>query len=213
MGVLLESCATNYVVSATPSTTTNIAAIPKTNSNYGKINRESLHKAKSSLYADLDISKPMPENTFVLEKSYETNTAIAEAIKYEKTVDDILKEAKTYIGTPYRFGGMSRRGIDCSAFVLSVFNEAIGIDLPRVASEQSREGERIDSMGDLRKGDLVFFSTRGGNRISHVGIVENVEPNGDVKFIHASSSNGVTISTLNSGYWSLKYRFGKRIIQ
>ena len=105
---------------------------------------------------------------------------------------------------------LTRRGIDCSAFVLSVFGAATGMTLPRVAASQAQEGEKVEK-SNLQKGDLVFFS-QGRGRISHVGIVENVTEEGDVKFIHAATSRGVMISSLNDSYWGPKYRFAKRII-
>ncbi len=121
----------------------------------------------------------------------------------------VIEEAKTYLGTPYRYGGTTRRGIDCSAFTQRVFG-ANNIDLPRVARSQAGEGTYIDK-SQVQKGDLLFFITRG-SYISHVGIVESVDHDGDIKFIHASSSQGVTISSLNSSYWSRRFKYAKRII-
>lgn len=138
------------------------------------------------------------------------NAEIAKAIKLSKAIDGILEEAYSYLGTPYRYGGTSRNGIDCSAFVLSVFGASAGIHLPRVAADQSQEGESIDK-SELQKGDLIFFS-HGGNRIGHVGIVENVTPEGEIKFIHAATSRGVMVSSLNDSYWGPRYRKAKRII-
>ena len=116
----------------------------------------------------------------------------------------------TYIGTPYRFGGTNRSGIDCSAFVLNVFGESTGIELPRVAAEQAELGDKVEKQ-ELQKGDLVFFSQ--GGRVSHVGIVQEVTPEGEIKFIHAATSRGVMISSLNDSYWGRKFRFAKRIIK
>ena len=137
------------------------------------------------------------------------NSEIAKAIKHNKTIDGILEEAETYLGTPYRYGGTTRKGIDCSAFVLSVFGAAAGLTLPRVAASQAQEGERVEK-GELQKGDLIFFSH--GRRISHVGIVESVTEEGEIKFIHAATSKGVMVSSLNDSYWGPKFRFAKRII-
>ena len=96
---------------------------------------------------------------------------ITGAISHAKTFDDILSEANTYLGTPYRFGGSTRSGIDCSAFVLNVYEESTGLELPRVAAEQAELGERVERQ-QLQKGDLVFFAHN--RRISHVGIVQEV---------------------------------------
>jgi len=171
-------------------------------------------------FASLDI-KPVVENSGsktqkVLAAISNTSAdikraAIENAIKHSNTIDNILSEAESYLGTPYRYGGTSRSGIDCSAFVLSVFGAAAGMSLPRVAAQQSQEGDSVEKT-ELQKGDLVFFSHRG-SRISHVGIVEEVTPEGEVKFIHAATSKGVMVSSLEDNYWGPKFKFAKRIIK
>lgn len=135
---------------------------------------------------------------------------IEREIKRSNTIDGILKEANTYLGTPYRLGGMTRGGIDCSAFVLSVFEDVAGVSLPRVSSEQAKEGERVD-ISSVERGDLLFFQTMG-RRISHVGIVQEITPEGEVKFIHASTSRGVIVSSLSEKYWGARYRFATRVL-
>lgn len=200
--VSLQSCVTNYVVSK-PAT---YAKEYKTDAKLASIDMHKMEQDKQQLI-----------NSFLAEKAASLanaknsvkNSEIAKAIMHNKTIDNILTEAQTYLGTPYRYGGMTRNGIDCSAFVLSVFGAAAGLSLPRVAASQSQEGERVEKE-NLQKGDLIFFSH--GRRISHVGIVESVDENGEVKFIHAATSKGVMISSLNDSYWGPKYRFGKRII-
>ena len=112
----------------------------------------------------------------------------------EHVLNELYQQFSKWHGTPYRFGGNSRSGIDCSAFVQLTYLNKFGIELPRTASQQARQGERIDK-SDLQPGDLVFF--RNGN---HVGIYLE----GD-KFLHASSRKGVTISSLNNVYWSRNY--------
>ncbi len=125
-------------------------------------------------------------------------------------VSKILSEAETYLGTPYRFGGTTRSGIDCSAFVQRVF-EIFDYQLPRVSSAQAKEGTEI-SKDDLRAGDLVFFSTSGRGRVSHVGIVHSIREDGEIEFIHASTSQGVTVTPLSDTYWSKRYLYAKRIL-
>lgn len=199
--ISLESCATNYVVSK-PAT----------------YHKEYKSDAKlASLDSKIEADKNKLINSFLEEKALKAaaentslkNLEIAKAVKHSKKIDEILAEAQTYLGTPYKYGGMTRNGIDCSAFVLSVFGSAAGLTLPRVAASQSLEGESI-AKENLQKGDLVFFSQ--GKRISHVGIVENVDENGEVRFIHAATSRGVMISSLKDSYWGPKYRSAKRII-
>ena len=160
-----------------------------------------LEEAKKAHTEEVKIVKE--DNTKIL-------ASIEKELKKSNTIDQILNEASTYIGTPYRFGGMTRSGIDCSAFVLSVYGSVTGINLPRISSAQAQEGERVERE-ELKKGDLLFFQTRG-RRISHVGIVQEITPEGEIKFIHASTSKGVTISSLNEKYWGARYRFAKRIL-
>lgn len=125
-------------------------------------------------------------------------------------VTKILSEAESYLGTPYRFGGTTRSGIDCSSFVQQVF-EMFDYQLPRVSSAQAKEGTEI-TKEDLRAGDLVFFSTSGRGRVSHVGIVHSIREDGEIEFIHASTSQGVTVTPLSDNYWSKRYLYAKRIL-
>ena len=200
----LQSCVTNYVVS-TPTTYANEY---KSDAKLASIDNKKLETAKSQLLSSFK------DENLVATKTLEAvlrNEEIAKTVKFTKKIDDLLAEAQTYLGTPYRYGGMTRNGIDCSAFVLSVFGAVTGMNLPRVAASQAQEGEKIEK-DQLQKGDLVFFSHQGRGRISHVGIVEEVSPEGDVKFIHAATSRGVMISSLNDSYWGPRYRFAKRVI-
>ncbi|WP_052911489.1 C40 family peptidase [Riemerella anatipestifer] len=203
----LQSCVSNYVVTATPSN----ASEYKSNTKVPKISKASLTSAKKSLYQDeAEANYVAAKTTLARVNNLETKAEIEKAIKHSQTIDEILNQASTYLGTPYRYGGTTRSGIDCSAFVLSVFNEVTGISLPRVAAAQAQEGEMV-SKQELQKGDLVFFSH--GRRISHVGIVQEITEDGDIKFIHAATSKGVIVSSLNDKYWGPRYRFAKRVIQ
>ena len=100
-------------------------------------------------------------------------------------------------GTPYRIGGMTQRGVDCSAFTQNLDAAIFNIALPRTAKEQYDACQKI-SIQEAREGDLVFFNTKGG--VSHVGIY--LQNN---KFVHASSSGGVMISDLNEPYWKKRF--------
>ena len=198
----LQSCVTNYVV----STPTSYTQEYKTNAKLASIDTKKLEVAKKQLISSFKAEQA------VATKSLETivkNEEIAKAVRFSKKIDDILTEAESYLGTPYRYGGTTRRGIDCSAFVLSVFGASAGLSLPRVAASQAQEGDNVDK-SDLQKGDLVFFS-QGRGRISHVGIVESVSEEGTVKFIHAATSKGVMVSSLTDSYWGPKFRFAKRV--
>lgn len=200
----LQSCVSNYVVSA-PNTYINEY---KTNAKLSALDQKKLETAKVQLLNSFSDQKAAAA-TQILEAAAK-NEEIARTVKFTKKIDDILTEAESYLGTPYRYGGTTRRGIDCSAFVLSVFGAVTDVNLPRVAASQAQEGDRIEKE-NLQKGDLVFFS-HGRGRISHVGIVESVNEEGEVRFIHAATSRGVMISSLNDSYWGPKYRFAKRIV-
>ncbi|MFA4916613.1 MAG: NlpC/P60 family protein [Syntrophales bacterium] len=104
-----------------------------------------------------------------------------------------VRVVKGFLGAPYRFGGSSVRGLDCSAFVKKIYN-FFGVNLPRTAREQAQIGMRV-SRNDLEKGDLIFFNAR--QVVSHVGIYI-----GDNKFIHASSKRKeVRVDNLESPYY------------
>lgn len=200
----LQSCVTNYVVSA-PTTYSNEY---KSNAKLASIDNKKLEAAKAQLIQSFADEKLAAAKS--LEASLK-NEEIAKVVKFTRKIDDILSEAQSYLGTPYRYGGTTRKGIDCSAFVLSVFGAAAGLTLPRVAAAQAQEGERIEKE-NLQKGDLLFFAQSRGGRISHVGIVEDVTEEGEIKFIHAATSRGVMVSSLNDSYWGPKYKFAKRVL-
>jgi lipoprotein Spr len=98
---------------------------------------------------------------------------------------------------PYRIGGSSMSGIDCSNFVKGLTNYAYGLDLPRTSREQAAFCSEINKE-ELKEGDLVFFNT--GRGISHVGLYM-----ANNKFVHASTSMGVVISSLDEPYWKRRY--------
>jgi len=108
-----------------------------------------------------------------------------------------------WFGTRYRLGGTSKKGIDCSALTGSLLMAVYGFALPRTAREQYKATEHIKKE-ELKEGDLVFFNTTGG--VSHVGLYLDND-----YFLHASSSNGVTISNLNSSYYAKRFICGGRV--
>ena len=130
--------------------------------------------------------------------------------KVPKSVNDILKDAEKYLGTPYKFGGNTPSGFDCSGFTVKVFEEH-DLTLPRRSSDQAEAGKKID-IEEVKPGDLLFFATAGGSRVSHVGIVHDIANDGEIKFIHASTSKGVIISSLNEKYWNKAYLHAQRVL-
>ncbi|WP_312555740.1 C40 family peptidase [Empedobacter brevis] len=123
-----------------------------------------------------------------------------------RNVNKILKTAKSYLGTPYKYGGITTTGFDCSGLVYVSFKE-MNLELPRRSSDQAEYGKEI-TIENVKIGDLIFFNT-SGNSISHVGIVESINHNGSINFVHSSTSKGVIISSLDENYW--KTRFVKAV--
>jgi cell wall-associated NlpC family hydrolase len=120
----------------------------------------------------------------------------------EKMLMEIIK----YLNTPYKYGGDTKRGIDCSAFTQTVYEKTLSIQLNRTAREQYTEGNPINSIEDLKFGDLVFFDTRSRVKPGHVGIYI-----GNNLFAHASSKFGVIVSSFDDDYYKSRFMGGRRI--
>jgi cell wall-associated NlpC family hydrolase len=117
-----------------------------------------------------------------------------------------LYELAKYIKVPYKYGGETKSGIDCSAFTQQVYKNSLNVNLPRTAREQYNVGERIRSVSKLKFGDLVYFNTSQIYYPGHVGIYL-----GDKLFVHASASKGVIVSSLENTYFSNRYIGATRI--
>jgi len=121
-----------------------------------------------------------------------------------KVIHTLYQQVKEWKGVPYKYGGLSKRGVDCSGFVKDTFQTKFQIKLPRNTYQQSRAGKPV-LRSDLEAGDLVFF--RLGYNLRHVGIyLENH------RFAHASTSQGVTLSSLKNDYWSKRYWKARRVL-
>ena len=150
--------------------------------------------------------------------SYNTNNEKPSKPKNKKSSKEgpnakaanILSDAEKYLGAPYKPGGMTSSGFDCSGFVNTVFAEN-NIKLTRRSSDQAKEGREV-SIREVKHGDLLFFATAGGKRVSHVGIVHTITDDGEIKFIHASTSKGVIISSLEEAYWDKAFLFARRVL-
>ncbi len=116
----------------------------------------------------------------------------------------LYKQYNGWKGTPYKYGGLSKNGVDCSGFVHQTYRSLFNITLPRSTNDQVTQGRRV-YINELSAGDLVFFKT--GWNVRHVGIY--LEKG---KFAHASSSKGVMISSMYSGYWKENYWQARRLI-
>jgi probable lipoprotein NlpC len=125
--------------------------------------------------------------------------------------EKVIASARTFTGTPYKWGGTTRAGMDCSGLTGNAYR-AIDLNLPRTADAQATVGKKVKRK-KLAPGDLVFFATGKKKReITHVGIVTDVKSNDNVKFIHASTTLGVVETNLYSDYYIKRYRRARRII-
>lgn len=143
----------------------------------------SSRKATNQSYPAIDTPNISTDTIITI---YPTSNAVA----------SLIQEAQSWIGTKYRYGGNDRNGVDCSGFVMQVFNRALSIKLPRTSALQHQFCDSI-SQSVLQPGDLLFFTVRGGTKVGHVGIYI-----GDNKMIHASTSKGVIISSISQRYYT-----------
>lgn len=115
----------------------------------------------------------------------------------------LLRQYSEWQGTEYKIGGLNQQGVDCSGFVYLTFRSKLGLEIPRTTELQLKAGSDI-AQTELRSGDLIFFKT--GLFTRHIGIyMENGQ------FMHASSSRGVMLSSLNNQYWQAKYWLSRRL--
>ncbi|MCD8236308.1 MAG: C40 family peptidase [Prevotellaceae bacterium] len=122
---------------------------------------------------------------------------------------NLFMESASWIGTPYRSGGNGRSGVDCSGLNIAIYNHVYGKKLNRKSLDQKEKDCKRISRSELRSGDLVFFSTGNSRKkVGHTGIYLK-----DGKFIHASSSRGVIVSSLDEDYYRKHWICGGRVKQ
>ncbi len=122
----------------------------------------------------------------------------------------IIKQAQAFSGTRYKFGGTTRKGMDCSGLIYVAFQKE-NIVLPRVSRDMAQRGKPVKNK-DIDTGDLLFFRTsKSSKRINHVGLVTKVDGD-DIYFIHATTSKGVLTSNLNERYWNRAYVMARRVL-
>ncbi len=175
-----------------------------------KINNDDLKTAALSEDIDSDENDddiPVEHNSVDL--SSVSNKLLSkdnESSEFSTVKEKMLMEIIRYLNTPYKYGGTTKKGIDCSAFTQAVFAHAVDFQLLRTARGQYTEGMEIDNKDDLKFGDLVFFNTRRRVKPGHVGIYI-----GDNLFAHASSKNGVIVSSLDHNYYLNRFMGGRRL--
>ncbi len=157
---------------------------------------------------ELYVDEYVPETPYQPTPSREDKAAgRVNALGIERGPDDneqLYNAIKAWMGTPYRYGGTTKEGVDCSAFVGHIYREVYQIRLHRVSNDIQQDVTLI-TKSELREGDIVFFTNSKG-RVSHVGIYLK-----DGLFVHSSTSRGVIISRLDDSYWSKHFYKGGRV--
>ncbi len=144
--------------------------------------------------------EPVPERENQAQPEYGSEKSQSKIDK-----DKMGRIIDSFLGTPYEYGGESKSGMDCSGLVRQVYRQYAGFDLPHDTKKLYKLVKDVDR-DDLVYGDLVFFSD-GWFSVSHVGIYL-----GDGKFVHASETSGVTVSSLEEDHFRKRYRGARRVI-
>lgn len=125
--------------------------------------------------------------------------------------DNIIDYAQQFKGVKYKWGGTTKKGMDCSGLIYTSFT-ANNVQLPRVSRDMAKRGTKIN-LKNVHKGDLLFFKTGKNKRndINHVGLIVDIRDN-DIKFIHSTTSKGVIVSGLNETYWLKAFIEARRVL-
>lgn len=160
----------------------------------------STHQVKARIVAKAATAEQIQQNA--KQKSAKVKANQSKTTNSGKSGSQKVNQVyRQWVGTRYRLGGTGTAGIDCSAFVQKTMSGAFNVHLPRSTAEQRHSGRSI-SKSDLQPGDLVFF-----RKNNHVGVYI-----GGGKFVHASTSQGVTTSSLSESYWTRTYTQSRRVL-
>ena len=184
-----------------------LSSCKKSSSTTGKTNTPPPLKMKNNTNSFAEVIKLAPDKQLKKELSNFEKSGIQKPLNINTTPNKLIAEARKYMGTPHVMGGLSQRGIDCSGLLVMAFKK-FGVQLPHNSEAIARYGQIVPIREQLERGDLVFFTRTYNtpNVITHAGIYL-----GDGKFLHTSSSKGVTVSNLDDPYyWQPKYVFGTR---
>ena len=149
-----------------------------------------------------------PLSTATARHSHSTATQAAQALGIRSTHSDntaLLTTCASYLGTPYKYGGSDRDGLDCSGLTSIVYRDVYGISLHRRSIDQYERDVPEIHMTGFKQGDLLFFTTNGRGTCSHVGIYLK-----DGLFVHASSTRGVVVDNLSDDYYTIRFLGGGR---
>ena len=160
-------------------------------------------------------TKSAPSNNSNIDNNYDSDNnsnrnsqATMTTKQSQDAITNMLLQSVSLMGIAYKWGGNTPdTGMDCSGFVRYVFKKSLGINLPRTAAEMAKVGKRVN-INELQPGDLIFFKTMGGSRISHIGMYL-----GNNKFIQSPRTGENIQITDVSGYWIKHYVGAKRVVQ
>ncbi|MBE7476983.1 MAG: C40 family peptidase [Ignavibacteriota bacterium] len=155
---------------------------------------------------DLPLEDPDIDVSTLLTGTENDYTFDVPGYDYTTIKEKMLMEIIKYLGTPYKYGGNTKEGMDCSAFTQIIFKNVFNLSLERSARLQYTQGSVIEKGDELKVGDLVFFNTRKRVKPGHVGIYI-----GDNLFAHASTKKGVTITALDYDYYSRTFMGARRL--
>ncbi|WP_339882379.1 C40 family peptidase [Polaribacter vadi] len=148
--------------------------------------------------------------SFVLFSCGAKKNGVSTSRKSISKADKVVANALHYEGVKYKYGGTTKRGMDCSGVIYVAFGEE-NFQLPRVSREMAKEGKKI-TLKKVAKGDLLFFKTRKSYKnINHVGLVVS-NKNGQIRFIHSTTSKGVIVSLLSQKYWAKAFVKATRVL-
>lgn len=167
------------------------------------------HKGKQEIVSTSSLTEKTEINKENLEAISSSLAGFISSPEFSVNLDkdEVMFKIIEYLNTPYLWGGTSKRGIDCSAFIQTVFYQSLGIALPRTSLEQSSVGEPVEK-ADLKFGDLVFFDTMRKGRVSHVGMYL-----GNGFFAHSGSKSGVSVASLDDEFYTRTYLKARRVVE
>ncbi|MEN9981971.1 MAG: hypothetical protein RL542_1758 [Bacteroidota bacterium] len=160
--------------------------------------------------ADTKVAIAESSNSVSNQENLTIASSVAQWNTNEELADELIRMASDNLGSRYRAGGTSKNGFDCSGLMYSTFS-SLDIKLPRSSIEMAAIGTKVDTK-EAKKGDLIFFKTRGGNQINHVGMVVEV-CDGEIRFIHSSTQSGVIISSTKEKYYEKNFTQINRVLQ
>ena len=148
--------------------------------------------------------------SLVMSSCSSSKTVVKNNKNTNSKADKIIAKALQYKGVPYQFGGTTKKGIDCSGIIYLAYGSQ-NIQVPRVSRDMAKRGKKT-SLNNVKKGDLLFFRTHKiRRRINHVGLVIS-HKKGQIRFVHATSSRGVIVSSLSEKYWKKAFVKAAKIL-